>query len=152
MSSFAYVVGRLTKDPQLNKTAKGTSVLNITVASNSYRGEKTVDWIKATIWGHDAEFLNRYAHKGSIVHVSGELATSQFKNRDGYDVTETYINVGNGLGKVDLLDQKQNTQERQEAKQAPAYTPTEPEDKFKDDEYTGDDDPSLNITADDLPF
>lgn len=113
MASFAVVHGRLTKDPQVYKTQSGVSVLNLTIASDAYRGkQKVTDWIKAVVFNHDADFLQSYAKKGSTVYIQGELATKQWQDKQGFRHEDTYISAN----KVELEKAEKRSEPVQEVK------------------------------------
>ena len=70
------LVGRLAKDVTLTAGEKEGCVL--TVAVQGY-GDK-VDFIPCSAWGKQAEYLDKYSHKGDLLSVSGRLTT--YKDKD----------------------------------------------------------------------
>jgi len=74
------IVGNLGKDPVMRFTSNGTSVTELSVASNRQytdsTGEKVKEttWFKVSVWGKQAESCNTYLQKGSSVLVEGELS------------------------------------------------------------------------------
>jgi len=81
MASFnrVFLMGNLTKDPDLRYTPQGTAVANLRLAVNRKYRTKTqelkeeVCFITAVVWNKQAETCNQYLHKGSPVFVEGML-------------------------------------------------------------------------------
>lgn len=133
-------VGRLTRDPELRKTQSGTSVLSFTVAVNrkfKKDGEETADFINCVAWNQTADFLSRYANKGSLVGVEGRIQTRNYEDKTGNRVYVTEIVADS----VQLLESRAEAEKRNDQEQM--YY------KDKEEEFGG---PTLNIGADDLPF
>lgn len=90
MINRVVLVGRMTKDAELRKTANGTSVASFTVALDNRvkgpNGEKTTSFIPCTIWNQQAENVVRFVHKGSLVGVEGRLNQRSYQNKDGKNV------------------------------------------------------------------
>ena len=73
------LIGNLTRDPELRRTAKGTAVTEIGLAMNRYytteSGEKREDttFVDVTLWGRQAELAEQYLKKGRPVYIEGRL-------------------------------------------------------------------------------
>ena len=82
-----FLIGNLTKDPELSETSNGTAVCVLNIAVNrKYQnsdGEKVVDFFKITAWRSLAENCGRYLKKGSKVSVVGELNNQTYEDKDG---------------------------------------------------------------------
>ena len=76
-------VGRLTNDPELKKTASDLSVCSFTLAVNRPRVKDTTDFINFVAWRGSAEYLTKYAQKGSLVAVSGALTSRNYEDKQG---------------------------------------------------------------------
>ena len=80
------LLGRLTKDVVVTKTATQKSVANITIAVNrDYKdsnGERGVDFINVTVWGVNAENLAKFTVKGSQIAIVGQLRSRSY-DKDG---------------------------------------------------------------------
>ena len=87
-----FIVGNLTKDPELKTTSSGISVCNFTVAVNrTYKdqnGERQADFIPVVVWRGQAENCAKYLSKGRKVAVAGEIQT---RNYDAQDGTKRYV-------------------------------------------------------------
>jgi single-strand DNA-binding protein len=84
-----YLVGRLTKDPEVKQTPTGKSVLNARMAvNNPYRDsdgnwQEEVTYIDVVAWQRLAELCGEYLHKGSAVLVEGRLRTRSWETDKG---------------------------------------------------------------------
>lgn len=80
------LVGRLTKDPELQFTSDDKTVLNFTLALNRFgkakRHEQDADFIPCVIWGKRAEEMTHYCDKGTLIGVVGELQTRSYLNKE----------------------------------------------------------------------
>lgn len=88
------LVGRLTKDPELRRTASGTAVTSFTLAVNKpYKtnGEQTADFISCVVWNGSAENVAKYCSKGSLVAIDGRISTRNYTNQNGQKVYVTEV-------------------------------------------------------------
>lgn len=100
------LIGRLTADPELKRTANGNSACNFTLAVNRYKkveGQPDADFIRCKAFGKTAENLCRYMHKGSQMAVTGSIQTGSYE-KDGQKHYTTDILVGS----VEFLEKKEN--------------------------------------------
>lgn len=137
MLNIVTLVGRLTRDPELRKTASGMSVAGFTLACDDSRkganGEKTTIFIPVTVWDKTAEVCAKFTRKGDLVGISGRLTQRKYTNKDGVEVTSTEVNAT-------TLELMQPKGENPTSEQQPAPTPT-----------TGNT-ASIEVKDDDLPF
>ena len=81
------IMGRLTKDPELRRTANGTAVTSFSLAVDrdfkSQSGEKETDFIDVVAWRSTAEFVAKYFTKGRMAVVEGRLQIRDWKDKDG---------------------------------------------------------------------
>jgi single-strand DNA-binding protein len=91
MSSMNKVIilGNLGNNPTTNKTGNGTTVCNMSIATNrnfkGKDGEWQVDtqWHRIVVWAKQAENCKKYLSKGSQVLVEGRLQNRQWEDKDG---------------------------------------------------------------------
>ena len=80
-------MGRLTADPELNKTQSGISVTRITVAVDRafvrQGEERQADFIDVRCWRQTAEFVCKYFQKGSMIAVEGSIQTDSYTDNNG---------------------------------------------------------------------
>ena len=81
------IMGRLTRDPELRRTASSTAVACFTLAVDrdfkSQNGEKSTDFIDVVAWRHTAEFVAKYFTRGRMAVVEGRLQIRDWKDKDG---------------------------------------------------------------------
>lgn len=80
--------GRLTKDAELTKTHKGTSMSRFRVAVNDRRSEDTL-FVNVLCFGKMAENLNPLLTKGRLISVTGKLRINDYEDAD--KVTKTSV-------------------------------------------------------------
>ncbi len=84
------MLGRVTMDPDLRYTPKGTAVLGFRIALNRrYKDRTTDEWKDDTyyftvnVWGQQAERVGETMKKGSAVLVEGELRSRSWETQSG---------------------------------------------------------------------
>lgn len=90
------MVGRLTRDPELRRTASGLSVASFTIACDDSRkgpnGEKQTVFMNCSSFGQQADFVSKYARKGNLVAISGRLTQRKYvRKADNVQMTATDI-------------------------------------------------------------
>ena len=73
----AILIGNLTKDPILNKTASGLSFCRFTVAINSF-ADRPADFVPIVAWEKVADNCMKFLKKGSKVAVDGTASRVEF--------------------------------------------------------------------------
>ena len=87
MLNKIFLMGRLTRDPELRRTQSGTPVTSFSLAVDrdfkSQSGEKETDFIDIVAWRATAEFVSKYFTKGRMAVVEGRLQIRDYTDRDG---------------------------------------------------------------------
>ena len=88
MLNKIFIMGRLTRDPELRRTQGGTPVASFTLAvdrdfKDSASGERVADFIDCVAWRHTGEFVSRYFSKGQMAVVEGRLQIRNWTDKDG---------------------------------------------------------------------
>ncbi|KPK42515.1 MAG: hypothetical protein AMJ78_02155 [Omnitrophica WOR_2 bacterium SM23_29] len=84
-----FLIGNLTRDPELRYVPSGSAVTNFTVATNRtytlQSGEKKeeVCYVRIVVWGRLAETCGEYLSKGSPVFVEGRLQSRSWETPQG---------------------------------------------------------------------
>ena len=84
-----FLIGNLTRDPELRYVPGGNAVSNLRLAVNrKYRdanGElkDNTCFITVVVWGKQAENCSEYLSKGSPVFVEGSLQSRSWETQDG---------------------------------------------------------------------
>ncbi len=108
-----FLMGNLTRDPELRHTAQGTSVANFSIAVNrSFKGsdgdfKKETNYFNIIVWGKSGENCQKYLSKGRPVLVEGRLQNRSYETQDGQKRTVTEIVADN----VQFLGGRGDTQE-----------------------------------------
>lgn len=80
------VMGRLTKNPEMRRTASGIAATSFTIAvDRDYKGqngEKETDFIDIVAWRNTAEFVNTYFEKGRMAVVEGRLQIRTWTDKE----------------------------------------------------------------------
>ena len=88
MLNKIFIMGRLTRDPELRRTQTGTPVASFTLAvDRDFRdkatGERATDFIDVVAWRQTAEFVSRYFTKGRMAVVEGRLQMRDWTDKEG---------------------------------------------------------------------
>lgn len=84
-----FLMGNLTRDPELRYIPSGTAVASFTVAVNrvyntaSGERKEEVCFVRIVVWGRRAELCGEYLSKGSPVFVEGRLRSRNWETQDG---------------------------------------------------------------------
>ena len=77
MNNLVSIIGRLTKDPELQTSENDKSYSNITLAiQRSYKNSEGIydtDFINTTLWEDQAKNACEHCHKGDILAIRGRL-------------------------------------------------------------------------------
>ena len=92
-----FLIGNLSKDPELRTTNSGKSVCTFSIAVNRRKdkdGNSTADFFSIVAWRQLAELCGKYLAKGRKVSVVGELQNRSYEANDGTKrhVTEIVAN------------------------------------------------------------
>jgi single-strand DNA-binding protein len=91
MASFnrVFLMGNLTRDPQLRYLPSNLAVCEFGVAMNRRFRDRDgnqreeVCFVDVTAWGRQAETINQYLSKGRGIFVEGRLKLDQWTGQDG---------------------------------------------------------------------
>ena len=88
------LIGRITKDPDIRWTQgqDAKCVARYTLAVNRMKKDEA-DFISCVAFKSNAEFADKYLHKGTKIHVEGAIQTGSYTNRDGQKVYATDVVV-----------------------------------------------------------
>ena len=88
MLNHIVIMGRLTRDPELRRTATGTAVASFSLAvdrdfGKNENGERETDFIDCVAWRQTGEFVSKYFTKGRMAVVSGRLQIRNWTDKEG---------------------------------------------------------------------
>ena len=165
------LVGRLTKDVNLRSTQNGTMVGAFTLAvdrtTKDQNGNRQADFIPCVIWNtkysKKADNLATYAHKGSLIGITGAIQTRNYDNKDGQRVYVTEVMCHD----FKLLESRQAANDYQQGQyngQQGGYSQQQGNQPQADwqapqaanfdqqGQFTAPAGQSINVSSDDLPF
>lgn len=89
-----FLIGNLTRDPELTETNSGISVCKFSIAVNrnyTQDGERLTDFFTIVTWRGQAENCAKYLTKGRKISVVGTLQNRSYEDRDGNKRTVTEV-------------------------------------------------------------
>lgn len=147
MLNRVILIGRLTRDPELRKTASNLSFASFSLAVDDSRknpdGTKNTLFINCTIFRERADTLVKYTRKGSLISIEGKLQQRKYTNKAGVQVSTYEVIVDN----FDFIDTKgsapaETSGYASQPEAAPAPAP-QPDSGNLD---------AIDVVDDDLPF
>lgn len=90
-----YLIGNLTRDPELSETSSGVSFCRFAIAVNrtfvNADGNRDADFFNITVWRNQAENCGKFLKKGSKVAIVGSLQNRTYEDKEGVKRTVTDI-------------------------------------------------------------
>ena len=114
-----FLIGNLTRDPEMRTTQSGVSVCSFTIAVNRRRannaeaGQPEADFFRISAGRQLGDICSRYLAKGRKVAVVGTVTANAYVGSDGQARASLEVNADD----VEFLTP------RGEAGEAPTYTP-----------------------------
>ena len=151
----AFLIGRLTRDPELRYTSSNTPIVNFTIAIDrqftNRDGQRETDFIRIVAYNKQAENISKYVTKGSLVAVDGRIQTGSYDDKDGKRVYTTDI-VADRVQFLDTRNQSAVPSENAPADDiSPADFQNNNETDVSDDVFA-DFGSSIEISDDDIAF
>lgn len=121
-----FLIGRLTRDPELRYTGNNTPVATFSLAVNrnftSASGEREADFINIVVWRKQAENVKNYLSQGSQVAIDGRIQTRSYDGNDGQKRYITEVVADN----VEFLGSKNQANIRENSNQSTQVNNSEP--------------------------
>jgi single-strand DNA-binding protein len=101
MYNKVFLIGNLTRDPELRYTTSGIPVARFAIAVNRFKkkgaaeGSQDVDFINIVAWRRLAEICGEYLKKGRPVAIEGRLQIRSYTGKDGQPRTMTEVVADN---------------------------------------------------------
>lgn len=90
-----FLIGNLTRDPELTTTASGVNVCRFAIAVNrpysSANGERQTDFFNVTAWRDLGDRVAQYQKKGNKVAVTGYIQLRNYEDNQG--VKRTAVDI-----------------------------------------------------------
>jgi len=155
MINRVVLVGRITRDPEIQQTSAGVSYVRFSLAIDrpfkNQSGEKLTDFINCIAWRSQADFMKGYVKKGNMLGVEGRIQVTNYQDQNGNNRQSFDIFVE---GVSNLEPKKADGFQPTEAGFAPSNTFTsnnvnnrQPEEDFMEESAI-----DLEVSDDDLPF
>lgn len=90
------LIGRITKDPAVSSYMKGDkeeTVARTSIAVDRPGDREKADFFNLAAFGKTAEWMEKYARKGTKLMVSGPVRQDTFTNREGQTVRSIQVIV-----------------------------------------------------------
>lgn len=91
----AFLIGRLTRDPELRYSSSDAAIVNFSIAIDrqytNNQGQRETDFINIVAFQKQAENIKKYVSKGSLVAVDGRIQTRNYEDKDGKRVYVTEV-------------------------------------------------------------
>ena len=128
-----FLIGNLTRDPELSETNSGVPVCRFGIAVNrrfsSQDAERQTDFFNVTAWRALGETVSRYTRKGNKVAVTGSIQMRTVE--DASSQKRTYVDII--ADDVEFLTPKGGSDGRDDDYSAPAPKKKPALEAFDDD-------------------
>lgn len=122
-----FLIGRLSRDPELIHTSNNTPFCQINVAISRPVGqgkEPETDFINVVVWNKQAENLVKYVKKGNQIAIEGRIQTRSYDNEEGKKVYVTEV-LANHVEFIGNNSNKTNDNQTQTRDNKTSYTAEE---------------------------
>ena len=116
-----FVIGRLTKDPEVRTTSTGKKVANFSIAVNEGKdrdGNERVQYFNLSAWDRLAEIMESYVKKGTRVAAVGSLQNRSWDKPDGTKGYATDISAR----EVEILSSRAETEAMAQSNGSDSYS------------------------------
>ena len=141
-----FLIGRLTRDPELRYTSSNmaTCRMNLAVDRDFVRQgeERQADFINLVAFAQRAETMQKFLVKGSQIAVDGRIQTGSYDGQDGKKVYTTDV----------IVDNFQFLDKRGTVNSTDNEIPTESKTETKTPDIFGDFGANVTVNDEDLPF
>lgn len=156
-----FLIGRLTRDPELRYTGNNTAVASFALAVQrnfaNQQGERETDFFNITVWRKQAENVKNYLTQGSQVAIEGRLQTRSYDDANGQKRYVTEV-VADNVEFIGSRNSSGNSNNMNSSASNAGPTPydfgdtPEPKGTDVDSNPFADFGSSIEISDDELPF
>ena len=153
-----FLIGRLTRDPELRYTGSNTPVATFSIAINrnftNSAGEREADFINIVVWRKQAENVKNYLQQGSQVAIDGRIQTRNYEDKEGQKryVTEVVADNVEFLGSKNSANNSNSKKDNEEPTPYDFGDKDEPKGTDVESNPFADFGSSIEISDDELPF
>ena len=92
----AFLIGNLTRDPEIRALPSGMTVANFGMATNSFftkdgQKQQQAEFHNVVLFGRLADIAKQYLTKGSLAMIEGRIQTRSWQGQDGQKKWRTEI-------------------------------------------------------------
>ncbi|WP_322959941.1 single-stranded DNA-binding protein [Mycoplasmopsis felis] len=103
------LIGRTTNDVELNITSNGNSYVRGTLAVSRRGVAEVTDYVPFVAWNQNAQFLKRYAPKGTQILIEGSIKVDSYIEKATQQRRRSFdVNVDN----ITILESRKSIQDR----------------------------------------
>ena len=124
------LIGRITRELDLNRTTNDTPVCSFTLAVDRRKKDAGADFIRCKAWNRSAEVICSYLGKGDPIAINGHIETGSYE-KDGRTVYTTEVVVDS----FDFIGGKKGAGSGYDTPQAVAVKPDKQDFFAVDDDY-----------------
>ena len=156
-----FLIGRLTRDPELRYTGNNTAVASFSLAVQrnftNQAGEREADFFNISVWRKQAENVKNYLSQGSQVAIEGRLQTRTYDDANGQKRYVTEV-VADNVEFIGSRNSSNNSNNMNSSASNAGPTPydfgdaPEPKGTDVDSNPFADFGSSIEISDDELPF
>jgi single-strand DNA-binding protein len=123
--NHVFLIGNLTREPELTYSPKGTPIASLGLAINRVRTDEEnrkheeATFVDVTLWARLAEIAQQYLHKGSPAFIEGRLQLDSWEDKQTGQKRSRLRVIGENL---QLLGNKENAGSPAPPQRAPAQT------------------------------
>ena len=153
-----FLIGRLTRDPELRYTGSNTPVATFSIAINrnftNSAGEREADFINIVVWRKQAENVKNYLQQGSQVAIDGRIQSRSYEDKEGQKryVTEVVADNVEFLGSKNSANNSDSKKDNNEPTPYDFGDKDEPKGTDVESNPFADFGSSIEISDDELPF
>lgn len=106
--------GRISTTLELKQTQSGLSVMSFNLAVDRPRVKNITDFIPVVCWRQNAEYLAKYANKGTLISVIGTLQSRKYTDKNNiertvYEIVADEVSILSKAGAVTGAEASQPT-------------------------------------------
>ena len=116
----AIMMGRLTRDPEILYTNGGKTIGKFSLAVDrrfKQDGQQTADFFNCVTFGKQAEFVEKFLHKGTKIVICGQVQNNNYTDKDGKTVYGTQIVID----EIDFAESRATQQQNQSGHSEPGW-------------------------------
>ena len=102
--NICVLIGNLTCDPSIKKSANGKSIASYRLAVSRPMSKEETDFFQIVSFGGNADFAERFLHKGMKIAINGRIQTRSYDDKDGKKVNVVEIVAD----RQEFVERKQN--------------------------------------------